>query len=257
MAIADPPRVKSWTLSRGWRRALAALGGLALVWLIGWCAFEVIDLASRHTFDVSTTYAGVRALEVDGGTGDVHINGGAAGSGVVVVEQVTEGLTTPHRNADRGAGGALRLSASCPIGVSNYCGVSYTVTVPPGVTVTADSGAGDVDARGLTTTAPLKLSSGNGDVDAVGVTAPVVTLDSGNGDVTATLDQAPTRLDASSGNGNLTLTVPNATYAVHASSGNGSVSDPTLRIDPSSARSITASSGNGNVTIRTAGASAR
>jgi len=256
MAIADPPSVRSWTPGRGWRRALAVLGGLALVWLIGWCAFELIDFVSRHTSDVSTTYAGVRSLEVDGGTGDVHIDGGAAGSGVVVIEQVTEGLTTPHRNAVRGAGGTLRLSASCPIGISNYCGVSYTVTVPPGVTVTADS-AGDVDARGLTTTAPLKLSSGDGDIDAIDVTAPVVTLDSGNGDVTATLDRAPTTLNASSGNGDLTLTVPNVTYAVHASSGNGSVSDPTLRIDPNSARSITASSGNGNVTIRAAGASAR
>ncbi|HUB05187.1 MAG TPA: DUF4097 family beta strand repeat-containing protein [Solirubrobacteraceae bacterium] len=257
MAIADPPRVNSWAPSRGWRRALAALGGLALVWLIGWCAFELIDLVSRHTFDVTTTYAGVRSLEVEGGTGDVHIAGGTAGSGVVVVEQVTEGLTTPHRNAVRGAGGALRLSASCPIGVTNYCRVSYTVTVPPGVSVTADSGAGDVDAHGLTTTAPLKLSSGDGDVDAVGVTAGNVTLESGNGDVTATLDQAPTHLDASSGNGNLNLTVPNATYAVHASSGNGSVSDPTLRIDPSSPRSITASSGNGNVTIHAAGVTTR
>ena len=61
------------------------------------------------------------------------------GAGSSSSTQVTEGLTTPHRNAVRGAGGALRLSASCPIGISNYCGVSYTITVPPGVTVTADS----------------------------------------------------------------------------------------------------------------------
>ena len=236
------------------RFSLTVLGALLIAALVAYGAFELIDLASRHSFDVSTGYAGVRSLEVNGGTGDVHIAGGAAGSEVIVIEHVTEGLTTPDRRAVRGAGGALRLSASCSVTVSNNCGVSYTIKVPPGVAVNAESGAGDVDARGVSTTAPLKLTSGDGDVDAVGVNAGDVTLESGNGDVIATLDRAPKRLDASSGNGDVTLTVPNTTYAVRASAGNGTVSDSTLRTDPSSPRSITASSGNGDVTIQAAGA---
>jgi len=235
------------------RLSLTVLGGLLLAFLIAYGAFELIDLASRHSFDVRAGYAGVRSLEVDGGSGDVHLTAGAAGSEVIVVEHVTEGLTSPDRKAVRGTGGALRLSASCRVGVSNNCGVSYTIAVPAGVAVNADSGDGNVDARGLSANGPVELSSGNGNVNAVGIDAANVTLKSGNGDVTATLDRAPAQLDASSGNGDVRLTVPNATYAVRATSGNGTVSDDTLRIDPSSPRSITANSGNGDVTVRATG----
>jgi hypothetical protein len=235
------------------RLSLTVLGGLLLACLIAYGAFELIDIGSRASFDVSATYGGVRSLEVEGGTGDVHLTAGVTGSDVIVVEHVIGGLTTPDRQAVRGAGGALRLSSTCPVGISNYCQVSYTIAVPPGVAVDADSAAGDVDARGLSTTAPLKLTSGDGDVTAFDIGAGNVTLDSGNGDVTATLVRAPTRLYASSGNGDVTLTVPNTTYAVHVSSGNGDASDSTLRTDPSSPRTITASSGNGDVTVRAAG----
>jgi Putative adhesin len=254
MAIADPQSVaRPRTSSRALRRALAALGALVLAFLIAYGAFELINIASRHSFDVRAGYGGIRSLEVDGGSGDVHLTGAAAGSELVVVEHVTEGLTSPSRTAVRGSGAALRLSTSCPVEVSNNCGVNYTIAVPAGVAVTADSGDGNVDARGLSTTGPLKLSSGNGDVNATGIDGGNVTLESGNGNVTATLDRAPTRLDASSGNGDVTLTVPNIAYAVRLSSGNGTVSDDTLRIDPSSPRLITANSGNGNVTVRATG----
>jgi hypothetical protein len=146
------------------RLSLTVLGGLLLAILIAYGAYELIDIGSRHSFDVATGYGGVRSLRVDGGTGDVHVTAAAAGSEVIVIEHVTEGLSAPDRKAVRGAGGALRLSASCSVTISNNCGVSYTIRVPPGVAVNADSGAGDVDARGLNTSAAVKLSSGNGDV---------------------------------------------------------------------------------------------
>jgi hypothetical protein len=254
MVIADPS-VAPRTVSRRWRGALAVLGGLLLAFVIGIGAYGLLDLVSRHSFDVSASYAGVRSLVVDGGSGDVHLTGGAPAAGVVVVEHVTEGLFAPHREAVRGAGGALHLSDSCHR-TANNCGVSYTIAVPPGVSVHAVSGDGSVDARGLSTTL-LELRSGNGDVTALDVSAAHVTLESDNGDLTATLDRAPTRLDASSVNGDVDLTVPNTTYAVHASSSNGNVSDQTLRIDPSAPRAITANSGNGDVTIHAAAAPAR
>jgi hypothetical protein len=252
MAIADSS-IGPRTVSRRWRRALAVLGGLLLAFLIGIGAYSLLDIASRHSFDVSASYTGVRSLAVDGGSGDVHLTGGAAGAGVVVVEHITEGLFAPHREAVRSAGGALHLSASCQ-STANNCGVSYTIAVPPGVSVHADSGGGSIDARGLSATTLLELRSGSGDVNALDVSATNVTLESGNGDVTATLDQASTRLDASSANGDINLTVPDTTYAVRASADNGTVSDQTLRTDPSARRAITAHSGNGDVTIRAAGA---
>ncbi len=258
MAIADPPTVAPVRgAGREVRRALTVLGGLLLAVLVAYGAFTLIDVASRHSFDVRMSYGAVRSLKVNAGAGDVHLTGAPAGGDVGVAEHVTEGLAAPRREAVRGAGGVLRLTASCSTFLDNNCGVSYTIAVPPEVSVNADSGDGDVDAHGLSVTGPLKLSSGNGDVDAPGISAGNITLESGNGDVTATLVRAPTRLRASSGNGDVNLTVPDTTYAVRATSGNGTVSDQTLKIDPSSSRTIVASSGNGDVTIRAAGVSAR
>jgi hypothetical protein len=219
------------------RLTLTVLGALLLVFLIACGAYGLSDVAARHAYDVHASYARVQALKVDGGDGDVRLTAAPAGSAVVVVEHVTEGLTSPHSEAVRASGGVLRLSADCSFVFSNSCGASYSIEVPAGVTVDAHAGGGDVDAHGIS--------------------ARSVTLESGDGDVSATLSQAPARLKASSGNGDVTLTVPNTTYAVHASSGNGTVSDNTLRIDPTAPRMITASSGNGDVTVKAAGAIGR
>lgn len=215
------------------RLTLTVLGALLLVFLIACGAYGLSDVAARHSYEIRESYHSVRSLQVDGGDGDVHLVGAPAGSPVAVVEHVTEGLTSPDSHAVLAAGGVLHLSNACTVIFSNSCGASYTIAVPPGVSVDADSGGGDVDAHG--------------------VSAADLTLESGNGDVTATLDQAPVRLRASSGNGDVTLTVPNTTYAVDASSGNGTVSDGTLRIDPTARRTITATSGNGDVTVKAAG----
>ncbi|MBV8221645.1 MAG: DUF4097 family beta strand repeat protein [Solirubrobacterales bacterium] len=235
------------------RLALTVLGALLLAFVIACGAYGLSDVAARHSFDVRTSYSGVQALEIDGGDGDVHLSTAQAGSAVAVVERVTEGLTSPHSDAVRTAGGVLHLSAACSFVFSNSCGAGYTISVPPGVTVDAHSGGGNVDADNLTTTGPLKLSSGDGDVNALGIHAADVTLQTGNGDVTATLNEVPTGLKASSGNGDVNLTVPNVTYAVHATSGNGTVSDGSLRIDPTARRTITATSDNGDVNIKAAG----
>lgn len=232
------------------RWPLVIVGALAVALLIVLGAYELIDASARHSYDVRTSYPGVRALKVDGGEGDVHIVGGQpSGSNVVVFAHITEGLSTPRHEIVRGADGALHLTSSCPRGFDTSCDVSYTVEVPTGVSVNAQSGGGDVDARDLSSTLPLKLSSGDGDVHADGIEAPTVVLHSGNGDVTAVVDRAATHLTASSGNGDVSLSVPNVSYAVHATSGNGDVSDDRLRIDPSSPHRIDADSGNGDVTI--------
>jgi Putative adhesin len=218
------------------RLTLTVLSALLLVFLIACGAYGLSDVAARHSYDIHESYRSVRALQVDGGDGDVHLVGARAGTAVAVVEHVTEGLTSPDSDAVL-AGGVLHLSNACTVVFSNSCGASYTIAVPPGVSVDAHSGGGDVDAHG--------------------VGAEDLTLESGNGDVTATLDQAPVQLKASSGNGDVTLTVPDTTYAVHASSGNGTVSDGTLQIDPTARRTITATSGNGDVTVKAAGESDR
>jgi Putative adhesin len=202
-----------------------------------WCwpwragAFNLLALGATHRFSVRSSYTGIRALEIDDGDGDVHLTGAPAGSPVAVVAHVTESFAAPHRRALQPRPDVLRITYRCATG-SVDCSVSYDVTVPAGVTVTANSG--------------------NGTVDAVGLDSPQISLQSGNGDVNATLTEPATSLSASSGNGDVTLVVPDVSCAVHAVSGNGSESDGSLSIDSHSPRRIDASSGNGDVTITAA-----
>jgi hypothetical protein len=253
MALADPTIAPPPT-NIMLRAALTLAAVLVAAALVAYGAFTLLDLAARHTFDVRISYAAVSSLKLDTGTGDVHLTSSPTAGQVVVVTHVTEGLWTPRRQAVRDRAGALQLFSTCSIVLGTDCGVDYTISVPPGIAINADAGDGDLDAQDLNTTAALRLSSGNGDVTALRIGAGSVSLESGNGDVTAQLTQPASQLTATSGNGDVTLTVPNTSYSVHASSGDGTVSDQTLRIDPSSPRKISASSGNGDVTITAAGA---
>lgn len=213
------------------RRLLIVIGALFVVAAVAAGAFNLLALASTHKFSVRSSYTGIRTLEVDSGSGDVHLTGAPAGSSVVVVEHVTESFAAPHRRAEHRRPGALRLTYTCPSG-SVDCSVSYDVTLPAGVLLTANAGDGDVDAT--------RLDSSQ------------ISLESGNGDVNATLSRAADHLAVRSGNGDVTLVIPDVSYAVRASSGNGTVTDQSLTIDPHSPRRIDASSGNGDVTITAA-----
>jgi hypothetical protein len=213
------------------RRSLIVIGTLFVAAAVAAGAFNLLALASTHRFSLRSTYTGIRSLEVDGGSGDVHLTGAPAGSAVVVVAHVTESFGAPHRRALHPRPGALRLSYSCPSG-GVQCGVSYDVTVPAGVPVTAHTGDGNVGATGLD--------------------SPQIRLESGNGDVAASLSRPAARLTANSGNGDVSLVVPDVSYAVTASSGNGNVTDRSLTVDSQSPRRIDANSGNGNVAITAA-----
>lgn len=230
------------------RRALTLLGALIALAMIGFGALDLLDLAASHSFTAGGRYTGVRSLVIESGSGDIHLVGAPEGSSLMVSEHVEEGLSKPHREARRSTTGALRLHASCSL--LSQCGVSYDVSVPDGVTVDARSGAGNVTASGLATKqGSLQLRSGAGDVTATRLSAHTVKLSSGAGDITAQLTNPADLLTASSGAGDLRLRVPNVPYAVNASSGAGSVSDHSLRIDPSATHAISASSGAGDVTI--------
>ncbi len=233
------------------RYLLALIGALIAGAIVLLGAWTLLDLAARHTFAVRSTFRGVASLKVDAGTGDVHLTSVPEGSAMVVVAHVTEDLTSPHREAVRQPGGVLRLTDGCGSILNTQCSVSYDITVPAGTKVDVGSGAGDVTANGLSTDSSVDLHSGAGDVTAIAINAPVVKLSSGAGDIEGQLTRVASSLDASSGAGDVTLRVPNASYAVNAGSGAGTVSDSTLRVDPTSPFRISAHSGAGNVTIKT------
>lgn len=119
--------------------------------------------------------------------------------------------------------------------------VNFTVRVPHGVKVAAQSGNGDVRVEGVT--AEVRAASGNGDV-SVSTTGGPVNASSGNGEVSVTRAAGPVR--ASSGNGDVVVATTRG--PVSASSGNGDV-EVSMDAIEDVPEDMEFSSGNGTVTV--------
>jgi hypothetical protein len=240
--ILEPPRGRS-----GARIALAVLGTIFCLAVIGIGTLALLNVAARHTFRTTADYSGVRLLVVNSTAGDVSLTSAPAGAPLTVEQDVTEGLTTPTSPVVLTGGGELLLRASCAGAFE--CSVHYVVAVPMGVAIRVSTRGGAITATGLTSTASIQLSSGTGDVTAIAVSAPSIRLHSGLGHVTAQLTRPANALVATAGTGDVHLTVPDTTYALHVSSGTGTVSHHNLTINPTAPRTIDASSSLGDVTI--------
>jgi len=249
------------------RRVLLAVAALLALFLVATGAYNLLDVASRHTTTQQASYGNVRELVVDDAS-DVRLTGAPAGAPLQVVTHITEGLREPGRSAERTAAGGLRLSSGCPGFFGGQCSVDYEIRVPAGTVVNVEASEGDVVAEDLTTTEPLVLHTSAGDVRATDVTAPSIVLsssagdvrarglsgerieaDSSAGDVVASLKTPAERLLAHSSAGDVELLVPNAVYRVEASSSAGEADASNVRTDPDAPRAITAHSSAGDVLI--------
>lgn len=248
------------------RRALFLVGALLALFLVLVGAYNLVDVASRHTSTERATYEGVRSLVIEDAS-DVRLTGAPAGAPLEVATRITEGLRTPDASVERGPGGELMLSSSCPGILGGECEVDYTISVPSGTVVRADADAGDVLAERLTTTEPLVLDTSAGDVEAIDVKAPSIELSSSAGDVEgrslsaeridlhssagdveASLATPPQRVIAESSAGDVELLVPDVVYDLNASSSAGDV-DARVASDPDSRRELTAHSSAGDVRV--------
>lgn len=248
------------------RRALLVVAALFAFVAVAGGAFNLLDLAARHTTTERTTYDGVRALVIEDAS-DVRLVGAPAGASLQVVARVTEGLWSPDRSVARPDGGELRLSSDCPAFSGDWCSVDYTIRVPSGTVVRAGASGGDVVAENLSTTRPLELDSSAGDVTAIDITAPSIVLSSSAGDVTArglgtrelraessagdvavALSTVADRLVAESSAGDVEVLVPDAVYDLDATSSAGDV-NTRIRTDPKSRRALTAHSSAGDVSV--------
>ncbi len=177
------------------------------------------------------------------------------------------------------------LSLGDPACANSNCDVSFSVTVPSGVTATVttegapvtvsgiaganlDSGGGPVRAAGIggpltvsTGGGPLLLDglagtlsadTGGGPLTAQGVTATTVTITTGGGDARLAFSAAPDTLTVSTDGGSAQLAVPGGPYALNADSGGGPQSVG-IATDPAAGRSITVISGGGPLWIGPAG----
>ena len=210
-------------------------------------------------------------------------------AGLVRGVQITETLTYdpqaggPPAVAQPVSGGHLSLGD--PACANSDCDVSFTVTVPSGVTVTVsteggpvtvsgiaganlDSGGGPVRATEIggpltvsTGGGPLTLDglagtlsadTGGGPLTARGVAAATATITTGGGDARLAFSAAPDTLTVGTDGGAAQLAVPGGPYALTADSGGGPQSAG-IATDPAAGRSITVISGGGPLWIGPAG----
>jgi hypothetical protein len=161
------------------------------------------------------------------------------------------------------------------------CSVNFTMTVPPGLGVAADteggaltvsgaaganlnSGGGPVLATGISghlivtaddgtvvingLTGPLDADTGGGNLLASSVDTPAATVVTGGGEARIAFTAAPDAVFVSTGGGPAALTLPGGPYALTASSYGGSEAVG-IATSPAAGRSITVTTGGGSLRI--------
>lgn len=197
-------------------------------------------------------------------SGDITIRRGSAGQ--VAVHRQLQWVHSKPIIDEHWDGRTLVVTQNCPSGfLELQCNVSYSLTVPKGVTVMATTASGNIQVADIA--GPLQLKSDSGDVGAVnpvgnliaktasgnvavtGAQSGIVTATSDSGDVTLGFAVAPQEVSADSASGNVNVAVPTGgSYDVQASTaaGNTSVSVPN---NPSSPRLIHAHTDSGDITV--------
>jgi hypothetical protein len=241
-APAEPPPPWVWAL----RIIGLAVAGVTLAF--GALAVVSTFLHREHTTTREFSQP-ITRLVAETDNGDVRIRTGAKGLPVQVTTRVGESFDNA-RSSQTVTDGVLRLTGDCRfIVLPDNCGVSYTVTVPPGTVVQVTTGTGDTVVDGTSET--IMVQTGTGDVNVRHTRAARVSADTGTGSIRLEFASAPTDVQAHSGTGDVDITVPDdgSEYRVVTDSGIGDVTDD-LRHNDSSTRSIRAETGTGDVRLK-------
>jgi hypothetical protein len=260
--------VSTPTTPGGVRLLWRLLGSLLAVGALGMATLQTVVQLAHEVETVSAEFEdldGIDVLEVFVDGGEVRIVGRDTDR-IRLTGEINHGLVqTEHRErVDRGR---VEISADCPLLLSSFCDVDYTIEVPhdmdvvvrnrDGVarltsldgTVVASTDNGRVDVDDVT--GPLELSSENGSVRGASIASASVTATTENGSVHLTFREPPDTVVARSENGSVEIVVPDddTLYRVQTDTDHGSA-DSAVRTDPTSERVIVATTENGNVTVR-------
>ncbi len=260
----DAPRQPASRPSRSpnpWRIVGAVLTVLAM----GAGFLSAASQFALHTENQQNTYhRSVDRIVIDADIGAMTLRPG--GSAVRLSRTLTWTWTRPTI-AEAWDGTSLRIQAHCgfPADVMD-CEVDYAIELPPDVSVSAHTFAGDIDVLGLR--GELSLSSSTGDITVSQATG-TITMDGGTGDIRATqlgsavasahtttgdiamtFTSAPTHVAATAGTvGNVSLMVPpGQPYHTRVKTLTGAAT-VTVSQDPTSGHSIDASTTTGDITI--------
>jgi Toastrack DUF4097 len=204
--------------------------------------------AAEGTFDKTLTVNGPASLHIGTGSGYIHITPGPAGS-IHIIGHVHSGMGwfsgSPADSVRSVTDNPPIVQNGNNIEVGQHkhyhnISIDYVVTAPPGTTVDAGSGSGDINITNLN--APLKASTGSGDIYANDLTGDVA-LGTGSGDIHAWMSGAH-YVKAETGSG--TIQLEGVTGGLYAETGSG---DITASGHPGDGWKL--ETGSGSVTLNT------
>ena len=244
----------------GW----VVLGSVLAVVLVGWGAWSTLSLLGRQVRTERTVIdEPVDVLEIHA-AGPIRVVASTS-ERVTITERVERSIVQPRRSQET-IDGRLVLRSSCT-GISNFCSVGYTVSVPTDTRLVLRSDSDSIRVEQIdglidasSSGGAVTVIGGSGDLRLRSWAGGVTVAESRSADVQATstagsvaleLAAAPNRVDASSSAGRVSIVVPRSevAYAVDASS-SASGTEIAVRTDPASSRTIRASSSAGSVTVR-------
>jgi hypothetical protein len=265
---SDPDWVDNVLGKRWVRPSWRALGALyAVVTLVFGVGTFVSQLAheeetTSREFDATQ----VRSIAVDNRAGRVRVVGDDSRTDTITVTaRISEGLRgTGH--SERIEGDRLVLETSCPLVMSNFCMVDYTIETPPGVDVSVSSETGasiegidgavdvDTDRTAIEITdvsGPLRIDNDQGSVRASGLRSPRVVVTTDLGEVRLRFTEPPESVEAGSDQGSVEIVVPedDTAYRLETSTDQGGI-ERDIRTDPDGDRAIIASTDQGDIVIR-------
>ena len=200
-----------------------------------------------HDKSYTESYAWhAKALTVQLSSGDIRVRQGQAGH-VRIIRDLRWTKSSPSVS-EHWNGRTLDVTSDCPAsGFGEACSVDYTITLPPGVSITAITDSGSVTATGVD--GSLNLTTLSGDIAVTGARSAAVTASSDSGNVRLCFAVPPGSVQATTAAGDVRIEVPpGGTYAVHTTADSGDTS-VAVSSDPSAPRGITATSDAGNVSV--------
>jgi hypothetical protein len=257
---APPPRPggpNAWlVIGAVFTVVVLVLGGLTVA---GWLGYRT----ENQTASYSTL--GVPTIVIETGTGNVTLTAGAADT-VTVSRRLFWSYNKPT-SEERWEGQTLHVTSDCDhLWIGPGCGIDYTLGVPEGTEVRAQTGTGDISVRNihgrlqLTTgtgdisvagaTQSLTLDTGTGDINAVELSCDTVHASTGTGDLTLRFTASPDSVVVSTGTGDAHIFVPDEeAYRVVTDSGTGDI-DVGVRRNDASGHAIEARTGTGDIDIQ-------
>lgn len=254
-----PPRTDRRSPSSLRRAATVIAAGLVFgVVLFALTAYGAVD--EEHTIRPA---AAVTRIEIDIDAGTITTRPGEELT-VAVGRRSGWLAPTPSTRSDI-VDGVLEVTGTCTNLGLGRCDTPVSVDIPPGVPITATTGAGNIDVTGATAGAdlhagaggirvddvagPLRLRTAAGSIDAT-LTSGAVEATTSAGSIAVTVTEDATDISATTRAGDVELVVPDAVYTVGADTRLGRLRVDVRTADDAS-RHIDARSDVGEVTVRT------